>query len=235
MKTLNNAMSVKGLNDIETLVTMHSEFFQKHTYDWWRKVEPGDVVMDIGSAVGMFTCHALDRGASKVYCIEPNMELLETTVINALPHMLNSKINPLSPIHCFIGSDERFTENAFGQVDVSNTPIMTFREIITKYEIKHLDYLKIDCEGGEYNVFLEENYDFLNNNVKHIAMEVHLDVFPEAPDLFIKMREDFIKKYDGKVRFIKPEHKEQTWDNKFIKQSWPIGWGGSWMIYLTKD
>ena len=34
---------------------------------------------------------------------------------------------------------------------------------------------KIDCEGGEYLIFTEENVDYLKNNVKKIAGEFHLD------------------------------------------------------------
>jgi len=69
IKALHNGMSVQGLNDLETLNTMWTEFFVKETYDWWRKVQPGDTVMDIGACVGMFTCRALDLGAKTVYAI----------------------------------------------------------------------------------------------------------------------------------------------------------------------
>ena len=227
-------MSVDGLNDLKTLETMFHEFFVRETYDWWRKVQPDDVVMDIGTAVGMFTCHALDQGAKRVYGIEPNIKLLETTMKNAMPHIVNNPNPCFFPINCFIGSEEGHASNPFGDVK-DDVPLKSFKQIINDYEIDYIDYLKVDCEGGEYDIFSEENYDFLHNNVKHIAMEVHLDVFPEAPDQFIKFRDEFILKYDGKIRYLKQEHKEKTWDDEWIKSTWPIGWGGSWMIYLTKD
>ena len=129
-------MSLKGLDDLHTLRTMIHEFWDNKTYDWWYKVQPGDVVMDLGGAVGMFTCNALDLGAKRVYVVEPNMELLNTVVTNAFPHIVNNPENPVYPINCFIGSGSEYTNNGFGDFDVGETPIMSFKEIIDRYIVK---------------------------------------------------------------------------------------------------
>jgi len=232
IKALHNGMSVQGLNDLETLNTMWTEFFVKETYDWWRKVQPGDTVMDIGACVGMFTCRALDLGAKTVYAIEPNPELLRTTVLNALPHMVNKNQQPLYPINCFIGTSKEHTTHGFGDIK-DRIETLSFKTILKEYGIKHIDYLKIDCEGGEYSIFEEENWDFLNKHVKHMAIEWHLDVFPEAPDKFIHIRDNFIANYKGKVRWLKPEHKKKAYDDEWMKSKWPLGWGAGFMMYLT--
>jgi hypothetical protein len=47
-----------------------------------------------------------------------------------------------------------------------------------------IDFLKVDCEGGEYDIFTQDNLDFLINNVKKIVGEWHL----RTPQLKEKFR-----------------------------------------------
>ena len=50
---------------------------------------------------------------------------------------------------------------------------ITFKEFLKLNKINHIDFLKIDCEGGEVFVFIEENKDFIKNNVNKIVLEFH--------------------------------------------------------------
>jgi len=228
---LNNSMSTEGLNDLETLQTMFIEFFHKETYDWWVSVKTGDIVVDLGACVGMFTCRALDLGASKVYSVEPSIDLLSTTMKNVLPHLVE---NPGSvvPENAFIGTKKSHTLNAFND---SNAKTMAFSEFLYKHNINHIDYLKIDIEGGEYSIFTERNWDFLCNNVKHIAVEWHLDVFEDAPKQFMWIRDNLLSKYNGKIRYLDPKHKQKAYDDEWLTGEWPIGWGSGFMMYLTNN
>jgi FkbM family methyltransferase len=49
----------------------------------------------------------------------------------------------------------------------------TIDQLISDYEIPHIDFLKVDCEGGELDLFQTINKDFLKNNVHKIALEYH--------------------------------------------------------------
>lgn len=224
-------MFTEGLNDLETLETMFKEFFHKETYDWWVKVKAGDIVVDLGACIGMFTCRALDLGASKVYSVEPSLQLLSTTMKNVLPHLVE---NPGSvvPENAFIGSEKDHTLNSFSD---SNAKTMAFSEFLYKHNINHIDYLKIDIEGGEYSIFTERNWDFLCNNVKHIAVEWHLDVFREAPKQFIWIRDNLLSNYPGQIRWLDPKHKQKAYDDEWLTGEWPIGWGSGFMMYLTNN
>ena len=64
-KNLNLNLLTEGLplTDVQTL---YHEFFYRKDYQWWRDVEPGDIVVDIGACVGFFVCHALDRNAGRI-------------------------------------------------------------------------------------------------------------------------------------------------------------------------
>jgi glycosyltransferase involved in cell wall biosynthesis len=50
---------------------------------------------------------------------------------------------------------------------------ITFDEFLEMFDIRHIDFLKIDMEGAEYDLFDSINKDFLRNNVNKIVMEIH--------------------------------------------------------------
>ncbi|NBT07070.1 MAG: FkbM family methyltransferase [Betaproteobacteria bacterium] len=229
-------LSTKGLNCLDTISTLYNEFFGRRDYEWWYKVQPGDIVVDIGACIGLFTRHALDNGAKKVYAIEPNSELLQTTLTNAFPYIVNRVESPVVPINCAIGDPNNFNDyvgNVFFVKDRSTIPMRTFKQILEEYSIDHIDYLKIDAEGAEFNVLIEENIEFIKNNVKHIAVEVHLDASPRAPESFINFRDNFLSHFsEDKVKYLLNDSKAKTYDDKYIKSKWPIGWGSCWMIYI---
>jgi FkbM family methyltransferase len=233
MNSLNDNISFDGIDSIETVATLYHEFFIRNDYDWWYKVQPNDVVVDIGACNGMFTCHALDNGAKKVYSIEGNSKLIKTVIHNASPHIINKKESPLVPINCVIGNDPMYARNIFGEGYDKAVPIRSFKDIIKEYDITHIDYLKIDAEGAEYDILSEENLEFIKNNVKHIAVEIHLDCFEGAPALFKKFRDNFLSKFDAsKIKYLHEDSQQKMYDDAYLNSKWPLGWGSCWMIYI---
>lgn len=235
MNALNmSGMCLEGLdNNFEEIHTQYYEFFNRKTYDWWYEVREGDICVDIGSCIGMFTCMALDKGASKVYSVEPNPTLLRTTMKNAFPYICNREQPPVVPINAFIGNER---DNAFGTFDKDEVPSLSFIELIEKYNIKHIDYLKIDCEGGEYEILTKENLGWIKEYVKHIAVEVHIDTVPDSRERFKQFRKDFLYDFeDYKIRFCRKDAEEKTyadeWDFKHETIEDP-NWGKSWLIFI---
>ena len=68
---------------------------------------------------------------------------------------------------------------------------ISFNTIISENNLSHIDFLKLDCEGGEYDVFSEDNVPFLLT-VPKIVTEFHLHgnigkaKFREFRDIFLK-------------------------------------------------
>lgn len=161
-----------GLNPVEYNALYEKEIFINKTYERFNSVKEGDVVMDIGANVGAFTYTILDRNPKHIYCIEPSKDLFptlvkntnrgNTTCINKAVAEIDSDNIPVTPsVHIALPKDNYYEG-------------ITFKKIIQDYNIEKIDFMKIDCEGGEYYVFTEENYEYIMNNVKSVAGEWHL-------------------------------------------------------------
>lgn len=207
---------------MDHVANMRKEFFWDMTYGWWHQVEPGDVCVDIGSCIGMFTAMALDEGASKVYMIEPNRGLLETAMNNVRDYVINAKESPIVPVHAAIMNQADHVNYIYNEEEAGEYRKLTFAEFIDYYNIDHIDYLKIDCEGGEYDILTKENLDWIYENVDFIALEVHrrhTDTFGETgSNEFRKFRDEFLKRYweEDRVQYQYNSIKKDIWNDGFV-------------------
>jgi FkbM family methyltransferase len=180
-----------------------SEIYYHKIYDFWQKVQPNDIVVDIGSSVGPFANLALQRNAQKVYCIEPSLNLLKTNYKNNFKYVVDKVENPLYVINKAI-SDKNYDTliesnfiNVYGNSKLCSQ--ITFSKLIEKYKIDKINFLKIDCEGGEYSILTDENYQYLSKNVDFISCEVHGNNCMEYGNYnFVLMRDTFLKKFPRK-------------------------------------
>lgn len=232
-KYLNYNLRTDGLNILD-VNTMFHELFQRKDYDWWYEVQEDDIVVDLGACVGFFTCHALDRGAKKVYAVEANREHLKTLCYNVSEHWIDNSKSCVVPIHAAIGKADRYALNYYGEnVDA---PRKEFMELMHEHQIHNIDFLKIDIEGAEFDIFKKENILFLKHHVKHIAVEFHLDAFREAPYEWIHFRDHVVNHFNlDQVRFLTHKDRLLSHDDEKLRGDWPIGWGSSFMLYITNS
>ena len=230
-KSLNKHIDCGPL-DLDHVANMRMEFFERMDYDWWGQVQPDDVVVDVGACVGLFTCLALDKGAKKVYSIEPNRELLLLTIKNAFDYIANSKESPVVPIHAAIGESEKHAKHVYE--GGSEFPMITFNQLIDKYDISKIDYLKVDCEGGEYSFLNAKNLEWISNNVGHMAMEIHLRATESGALDFLKFRDEFLKHFfdQGKVHFMHNVYSKTIWDDHAILSKDHSKVPAEFMIYI---
>ena len=221
----------------EDKITIEREIVHERVYRFWNDVEENDVVLDIGASVGAYTISILDQKPKRVYCVEPSKKLLKKLVKNCAEKAFDFEENPLTCINYGIISSADENINIFGQ-DKEFEGI-TFNELIQKYDIQHIDYMKVDCEGGEYNIFKEENMNFLLNNVKFIAMEIHLN-YNGCREKFKTFRDNFLVKFNNyKVMSCTRQNiswgnsldiKDKIFDNEFIDQ-----YTCEFMIYISNE
>jgi FkbM family methyltransferase len=160
-----------------------NEIFTNDTYCTdFITVEQGDVVFDIGFNYGLFSLQALYKGASFVYGFEPNKKL-----VNLFNNNCGS--NRVKLFEVAVGSENgkaTFFENEWpGKASMDsnvnsdtqtisyNVDVKAFNDILIENNITKIDYLKVDCEGSEYEIFKSMDNKFLKENVNKIAIEFH--------------------------------------------------------------
>jgi FkbM family methyltransferase len=183
----------------------------------YKEIDPEDVVVDVGANLGFFTLHAIKKGAAKCYSIEPISKTFDYLVKNV-------EGLPVVPINLGIGSSERTDYFVGGEVtsisrlsDYDSTvekgwfgkktekievKLKPFNQILNENGIGFIDYLKVDCEGGELDVFNTIDPDYLRYRVKKIAGEIHigiigLDQYTKIKDQLIEAGFDYSDDYDG--------------------------------------
>lgn len=128
------------------------------------------VVVDLGADIGAFTVLAA-LIAKKVIAVEAVFSSLEELKENARQ---NHCLNKVKPVWGIIGSGSGMVaqpaifKEIFGN---TNPPVLTFEDLLKRYNIGKVDFLKIDIEGSEFDLF-KGNINWLSK-VKLIAMEVH--------------------------------------------------------------
>ena len=190
---------------------MIKEIFQEKQYEKVFQVKEGDIIVDIGASVGPFTYSILDKNPKMVYCLEPSNNEFKT-ITNNLGNNLNVTLINKGITHsdCIVKSNELFGgEEEFDGIK--------FSSFIEDNYIDYIDFIKTDCEGGEYYIFQDENMDFLLNNVGCIVGEWHLK--GEEKVEFRYFRDKYLKQFKTIEVFSTDGHniKWDLWNDHFIE------------------
>ena len=143
------------------------EIFNNNIYEKFFEVEEGDVVLDVGASIGPFTYSILHKKPKHVFCVEPSESEFTTLIKNTIGHPVTHINKGLSDTNGIVESDQLFGGE-------SHMESMTFDKLVNLYGLNKIDFLKTDCEGGEYEIFKQENISFIKQNIKKIAGEWHL-------------------------------------------------------------
>lgn len=160
-----------------------------------------DIVIDIGANVGMFSIYVKKKFNCKVISFEPipiNFEHFKRNIIlNGLSltdfELHNSAITKKEGDSIRIG----ISEHNSGGASIFDENINGFycpTETLDKYISKNCKYLKIDCEGGEYEIIpsILENI----NIFKYIGIEYHKYNNEQNPHNLHKLLTEYFK---GKI------------------------------------
>jgi len=192
---LKNVLFDWGKSSKEDVLNINYEIFLTQIYEKYFSVKEDDVVVDIGANVGAFTYSIKNKKPSHVFCVEPSKTLLKTLEKNTA-NMPVTYIN--KAISDVTADNKERDESCRIFEDKSNVyDAITFNDFLKTYNIEKIDFLKVDCEGGEEYIFNKKNFKFISSKVKHIAIEWHLGMtgiekFKEFRDLYLKNHKNFI-------------------------------------------
>jgi len=181
------------------------EIFEDKLYEKFFTVEEGDIVMDFGASIGPFTYSILDKKPKQVYCFEPSPEELNTLI-------KNTQNGPVTIINKGISDEEgQFEFNLFGvEGGTKIAQSTTFDKIKEEFNISKIDFIKTDCEGGEYSVFNNKNFFWIKENVKKVVGEWHLET-PERKQQFRVFRDTYLRLFPN-VEIFSVDGVNIKWD-----------------------
>jgi len=192
--------------------TVEQEIFVDKIYERFFGVEEGDVVFDIGASLGPFTYSILDKNPSHVFAMEPSFEEFKTLV-------LNTRQGPVTHINKGIANSvgEFEFQYVFNNDNGNKLYSTTFKKLMSDYNVKQIDFLKSDCEGGEYDIFNIENLFWIKENVKKISGEWHLGT-PELKQKFKVFRDTYLRLFPNHqvISFNGVDIKSNLWNDEFI-------------------
>lgn len=145
-----------GVRLIPYLLAEHEWMSEHHPVS---DVRPGDIVLDCGAHVGVFTQQALDRGASKVVAIDPDPVQLECLRRNFADEIARGRVI-LTPKGVWSsggtltlnvgvqnsGMSSLVEETGGETIDVAVT---TIDDLVKELGLERVDYIKMDIEGAE--------------------------------------------------------------------------------------
>ncbi|MDB0072925.1 FkbM family methyltransferase, partial [bacterium] len=184
----------------------------KNIYETVFQVEENDVVMDVGASIGPFSYSLKDRNIKHLYVIEPSKVQIEVLSNNI-------KGIPNTVIPYVINDEDLVIYETFGDsTDPELVKSKKFMEVIKENNIEKIDFLKTDCEGGEYEIFSVENICWLKGNVGKCVGEWHLSN-PETKQKFREFRDVFLRVFPNyEVYSVDGANiKWDLWNDHFIE------------------
>jgi FkbM family methyltransferase len=132
------------------------------------RIAPEDCVVDLGAHVGSFTVLAalLGRRVLAVEAMPSNIEVLQSLLER------NGCSSKVSVEWGMVGERTGWLSEAGARHALTHdAPTLCFREFLDRHEVQQVDFLKIDVEGSEFDLFASAAHWL--PRVRRIAMEVH--------------------------------------------------------------
>jgi FkbM family methyltransferase len=148
------------------------------------------VVIDIGANAGFFDIQLLSKvEQATIYAYEPmmaNIKMLQQTMAQNPRLQQNLRLfpmavtgQPFTHLDLFAEAEEnsQVVASAFAGFNENNSqkitvPCITLTEIMEQNDLQSVDLLKLDCEGGEYDIIYHTAPELLHR-IKRMTIEVH--------------------------------------------------------------
>lgn len=135
----------------------------------------GKTVIDIGANVGMFSLRCLELGANRVIAVEAQPNVFNNGLLNNVRDY--PKITPINRACLDVDGQSVLisNQNVHSVIGESGDLVtsISLKTIVDQYAVEPDSYLKIDCEGSEYDILMNVDIDTLRK-FKVIDMELHM-------------------------------------------------------------
>jgi FkbM family methyltransferase len=151
--------------------------------------------IDVGAFVGDSVIYFALKGAKRVIAVEPHpgafAEMLENIKLNKMENIIipvNAGLASRLGKICAENVDNVYSIAAYHRLGdcINAVPAVTLGELISRFGVDPGNaVLKMDCEGCEYDVILND-YEHIRM-LKELIFEYHTDVFNKPVDDLLNM------------------------------------------------
>jgi FkbM family methyltransferase len=139
-------------------------------------------ILDLGANIGSFSIWAASNFApERVVAVELEpgnyQQLLHNLRLNGLTEKVTAINAAIYDREAVVGIKTPLGKGSIDRLDErgSGTRVnsVTLKDLLAKYGIQTVDYLKLDIEGSERFVLIEENADLFRSRVRYVHLEAH--------------------------------------------------------------
>ncbi len=220
--TRNNSTNIKLRNNFvissshdSPLSVVMDETFILERYTQLFKIKKEDVVVDIGAHIGDFSIYAAIKGAKQIFAFEPD----PTSYLDLKNNVSVNNISNIIPKNMAVSGKDGYANFYTNKINGGNSLIhfennsktirvktISINSILNVCGIKNIDFLKIDCEGGE-GLIIDAASKSTWRSIERIALEYHDNVSSihhlKIKDIFNKLGYSVsIKSFGRKFGYI---------------------------------
>ncbi len=165
------------------------------------------IILDLGGNIGLFALH-VTPWADKIITVEPtphHFTLNEqiTGKFNNVIRLQAAVANKTGIIDFYEYSSNTTTNSlqcGHGSNKITVNSI-TIPDIMLKFNLSKIDFLKMDIEGSELTVLIEKTIEFLSKHVCKILIEVH-EINDTTFDIYRDLYSSLFRKYGYNVEYF---------------------------------
>jgi FkbM family methyltransferase len=172
----------------------------------------GSVVIDVGGYIGETALFFAQRGARRVFCVEPapdNLRLLEQNISQSSfkdkiviiraaildkDGSIEFYMNSMEPLGNHVANYHYFMKSHTRSDLKCEVQAMSFQSLLEYTGLEEVDVVKLDCEGSEYDILLGTP-DSVLKRVRKYIIEYH-----NGPDVLVKRLDELGYKVRGEFR-----------------------------------
>jgi len=162
------------------------------------EIHSNDVIIDIGAHIGIFTIYASQFcNNGKIYSFEPVREnydlLLNNIKLNHSEQVkpFNLAVSNTNDVVTIYINDDKAAHSIFPSSESSiKVKSITLQNIFEENNINHCNFLKLDCEGAEYEILCNLPAKYFKE-IDKIVMECHF--VDKKPELIGDLKQILVK------------------------------------------
>ena len=210
MVKLRNGLKFYINKNLLDVVVVIENFGGEHNHDYFKNLNLSEkpVIIDVGAHVGSFSIHAANKyPKATIFSFEPDDLNYEKLIKNVTINNIKNVISFHKAVGNIDGMTLLYSDNAgnFGTCGSSSMIVgpkskqvlsTKLESIFKENQIETCDLLKMDCEGGEYDIILNSKKEIFAR-INSIILEYHTVSTHEISEL-----EQSLKNYGFQVTRI---------------------------------